>query len=264
MTDALLFNVCRKQSLFGSANRCTALTSFGGVSQTKVALAGYAKRGITPLIRGGREDHEDGPPKAATSERRWALFSFLAHARDIACAAGSIQDLCSSGQFCPHGPALQALPRGALFLCSSSAPVPEPICAGLWSVAPRQGETLLDENLAEVPATHGDAGEGASIAVLAMPLDLERTGASEGGQSLLRLEAHHQLALAAGSEALRRIDVEKADPLIPKGDGISVDDDGLAPVECLGRGGQGEGKSQQKAEAPPGVWSCRAGLKRRT
>jgi len=142
--------------------------------------------------------------------------------------------------------------------------VPEPICAGLWSVAPRQGEPLLDENLAEVPVTDVDAGEGASIAILAMPLDLERPGAGEGGQPLLGFEAHHQLALAAGSEALGRVDVQKADPLVAESNGVSVDDDGPAPVECLSGGRQGEGKCQQKAEAPPGVWSCRAGLKRRT
>ena len=113
--------------------------------------------------------------------RRWALFLFLAHARDTACAAGSIQDLCGSGQFCPHGPVLQALPRGALFLCSSSAPVLETIRAGVRSVSPWQREPLLDENLAEVLATDIDTGEGASIAVLAMAHDLKRPGANEGG-----------------------------------------------------------------------------------
>jgi hypothetical protein len=96
-----------------------------------------------------------------------------------------------------------------------------------------------------------------------MPLDLERTGAGEGGQSLLGPETHHQLALAAGSEAFRHVDVEEADPLSPKGDGIFVDDDGPPPVEGLGGDRQGEDESQQNAEAPPGVWSCRAGLKRR-
>jgi hypothetical protein len=97
-----------------------------------------------------------------------------------------------------------------------------------------------------------------------MPLDLKRTGAGEGGQPLLGPKTRHQLALAAGSEALRCIDVEEADTLSPKGDGISVDDDGPVPVEGLSGGGQGEGKSQQNAEAPPGVWLCRAGLERRT
>jgi hypothetical protein len=202
-------------------------------------------------------------PRRPLRERRWALFSFLAHARDTACTAESIQGLCSSGQFCPHGPVLQALPRGALFLCSSSAPVPEPICASLRSITPGQGEPLLDQNLPEIPATPVDPGEGATVAVIAMPLDLERPGAGEGGQSLLGFETHHQLALAAGSEALGRVDVQKADPLVAESNGVSVDDDGPAPVKCLSGGRQGEGKSQQKAEAPPGVWSCRAGLKRR-
>jgi hypothetical protein len=88
---------------------------------------------------------------------------------------------------------------------------------------------------------------------MAMPLDLERPGAGEGGQSLLGFETHHQFALAAGSEAFRCVDVEEADPLAPESESISVDDDGPTPVECLGGGGQYEDESQQNAKAPPGV-----------
>jgi hypothetical protein len=59
---------------------------------------------------------------------------------------------------------------------------------------------------------------------MAMALDLKRTGAGECGQSLLGPETHHQLALAAGSEAL-------PDPFIADSEGVSVDDDGQPPVK---------------------------------
>ena len=62
---------------------------------------------------------------------------------------------------------------GLTFVGSSrSAPVPEPICASLRSVAPGQGEPLLDQNLPEILSADIDAGESAPVAVLAMPLDL--------------------------------------------------------------------------------------------
>jgi hypothetical protein len=55
---------------------------------------------------------------------------------------------------------------------SLPAPVLEPIRTSLRSVAPGQGEPLLDQNLSEIPATHVDAGEGTPVAVLAMSLNL--------------------------------------------------------------------------------------------
>jgi hypothetical protein len=135
----------------------------------------------------------------------------------------------------------------------SSTPVPESVCSSLWSIAPGKSKPLLDENLPEVPASHVDAGERAAVAVLATMLDLQATGAGKSGQPFLGPEAYNQLALAAGSEALGRVDVQKADPLVAESNGVPVDDDGPAPVECLGGGGQSDDKRQQNTEAPLGA-----------
>jgi hypothetical protein len=64
----------------------------------------------------------------------------------------------------------------------------------LWSVSPGQGEPLLDQNLPEIPVTAIDPRQGGPVAILPMAHNFERSGAGEGGQSLIGLEAYHQLA----------------------------------------------------------------------
>ncbi len=99
---------------------------------------------------------------------------------------------------------------------------------------PRQSEAFADQRFPNITTPHQHAGEGAPITVLSLAINSERTGAEEGGQVLLGLEAGDQLRLAPGAKRLRRVDIGDPHPLEAVGGGVTIHDDEATAVEGFG------------------------------
>jgi hypothetical protein len=152
--------------------QCGHVGNYNTPFQSKVAFVRYIRSSMPLAIPWGlnkttRMDRQRRPPQ----ERHQALFSCLPRAGyRLRCGvdSGSMR----LGPTLPLRVGPSSAPTWGVFLCSSPAPVPDPICASHRSITPGQGEPLLDQNLPEILAADIDAGEGAPVAILAMPLDL--------------------------------------------------------------------------------------------
>jgi hypothetical protein len=158
--------------LAGTRPAAVEASSCAQGSPSKVALVRRSRWAITWIIPWGQTDHEDGPPKAATSESAVGRSSHFRQNFSTVLEPSTPYRRCSGNPAIlpPRAGTFPSAPSWGAF--SLPAPVLEPIRTSLRSVAPGQGEPLLDQNLSEIPATHVDAGEGTPVAVLAMSLNL--------------------------------------------------------------------------------------------
>ena len=93
-----------------------------------------------------------------------------------------------------------------------------------------------------------------------MALDFEQAGADQNRQSVLRLQAGDEFALAMRAKALRRVDVQDADALRSKRDGVAVDDDSPAPVKGLLSSRHSGEKEREANKKPRPAHELRMGL----
>ena len=102
--------------------------------------------------------------------------------------------------------------------------MPQPGLLGFRPIPPGEGKPLPDEDRTDIETAHRHAGEGAAIAVLTAPDDINRTSPQQTGQPLLGLEPEHEFPFTARTACLGRIDVHDPHPLRSKGEGVPVDD----------------------------------------
>src|SRR5829696_8129580 len=102
------------------------------------------------------------------------------------------------------------------------APMPEPRFLRFPAILPGEGESFTDKDRPDIETTDRHAGEGAAIAVLTAPDDIDRPSPQETGQPLLGLEPEHEFPLTASAACFGRIDVQDPHPLRSKGERVPV------------------------------------------
>jgi len=125
--------------------------------------------------------------------------------------------------------------------------MPQPGLSGFRPILPGEGEPFADEDRPDIETTDRHAGEGAAIAVLTIPDDIDRPSPQQTGQPLLGLEPEHEFPFTARAECLGRVDVQDPHPLRSKGERVAVDEDRASAVEGLreDRGGAKDGEDDE-------------------
>src|SRR5829696_4237795 len=96
---------------------------------------------------------------------------------------------------------------------SRSAPILRPGLSGFRPIPPGEGEPFANEDGPDIETTDRHAGEGAAIAVLTVPDDIDRPSPQQTGQPLLGLEPEHEFPFTARAACFGRVDVQDPHPL---------------------------------------------------
>jgi hypothetical protein len=124
----------------------------------------------------------------------------------------------------------------------------QPGLSGFRPIPPGEGEPFTNEDRPDIETTDRHAGEGAAIAVLTAPDDIDRPSPQQTGQPLLGLEPEHEFPFTARAACFGRVDVQDPHPLRSKGERVPVDDDRASAVERLGKGRGGAKGGQDDKE----------------